>query len=335
MAKEVTMRDIAEKVGVSTVTVSKALTNKDGVGSELRQMIKNIANQMGYHYQTSAKVGKDNFSIGVIVEEHYVGGGSYPFYLKMYQSVVLQLCKVGYSGILEVLRPDMLENGILPNSIIDRKVDGIIVLGKVKSEYLRLIRETNFPIVYLDFYERNMEVPSVITDNMYGCYMTTSYLIGMGHRSIAFVGKIQATPSILDRYLGYYRALLVHGIEQNNDYIIPDRGEDGLFTELILPKEMPTAFVCNCDEIAYILIDMLKALGYRVPEDISVVGFDNYSFTEYSTPKLTTIEVNIEAMTETAVDLLIRMMKGEKGIYGRKVISGKLIIRDSVSKRES
>lgn len=333
MGKEVTMRDIAEKVGVSIVTVSKALNDKDGVGCDLRTEIKKVAEEVGYPYQSSTKLGKEKkrYHIGVIVEEHFVGGGSYPFYLKMYQSVVMELSKFGYLGILEVIQPEMLRTKEMPNVVLDKKVDGLIVLGKVEAEYIKKVREYEIPMVYLDFYERNMDIPSVITDNVYGSYIISSYLISMGHKKIAFVGSTLSTPSILDRYLGYYRALLINQIALRDDYVIPDRGEDGLFTELVLPKDMPSAFVCNCDEIAYILIDKLNKMGYRVPEDISVVGFDNYSFAGYATPKLTTIEVNIDTMTETAVDLLIRMMNGEKGINGRKVISGTLILRDSVA----
>ena len=94
---------------------------------------------------------------------------------------------------------------------------------------------------------------------------------------------------------------------------------------------MPTAFVCNCDEIAYILMERLGRMGFRVTEDISVVGFDNYAFATYTAPRLTTVEVNIEEMTKNAVEILIRLMKGEEEVHGRKVISGKLIIRDSVA----
>lgn len=113
--------------------------------------------------------------------------------------------------------------------------------------------------------------------------------------------------------------------------MISDRGDDGLFIELDLPEDMPTAFVCNCDELAYILMEKLKAKGYRIPEDISVVGFDNYTFAGYSSPRLTTVEVNVEAMAQTAVETLIKRILGEKYIQGRRVISGNLIIRDSVA----
>lgn len=336
MAKNVTMRDIAKKVGVSTVTVSKALTDKDGVGSELRAVIKATAEEMGYTYSgigDGFRRGR-SYNIGVIVEEHYVDNSTtvFPFYMKMYNSINKQMSQFHYSVIMEAITSKMLAEHRMPDIVTERKVDGVIVLGQMKSDYLKVLRENKLPVVYLDFYDRTMEVPSVINDNMYGTYMLTNYLVAMGHKKIAYVGSIDATASILDRYLGYYRSLLTHQLNMPDDYIIPDRDDEGYFIDFQMPKEMPTAFVCNCDGTANLLMKLLISRGYRIPKDISVVGFDNYSAEfDYNLPKLTTIEVNIEEMTKNAVEMIIRLLKGEENLGGRKVISGKLIIRDSVA----
>lgn len=336
MAKNVTMGDIAKKVGVSTVTVSKALTDKDGVGSELRAVIKATAEEMGYTYSgigDGFRRGR-SYNIGVIVEEHYVDNSTtvFPFYMKMYNSINKQMSQFHYSVIMEAITSKMLAEHRMPDIVTERKVDGVIVLGQMKSDYLKVLRENKLPVVYLDFYDRTMEVPSVINDNMYGTYMLTNYLVAMGHKKIAYVGSIDATASILDRYLGYYRSLLTHQLKMPDDYIIPDRDDEGYSIDLQMPKEMPTAFVCNCDGTANLLMKLLISRGYRIPQDISVVGFDNYSAEfDYNLPKLTTIEVNIEEMTKNAVEMIIRLLKGEENLGGRKVISGKLIIRDSVA----
>ena len=330
------MRDIAKKVGVSTVTVSKALTDKDGVGSELRAVIKATAEEMGYTYSgigDGFRRGR-SYNIGVIVEEHYVDNSTtvFPFYMKMYNSINKQMSQFHYSVIMEAITSKMLAEHRMPDIVTERKVDGVIVLGQMKSDYLKVLRENKLPVVYLDFYDRTMEVPSVINDNMYGTYMLTNYLVAMGHKKIAYVGSIDATASILDRYLGYYRSLLTHQLKMPDDYIIPDRDDEGYSIDLQMPKEMPTAFVCNCDGTANLLMKLLISRGYRIPQDISVVGFDNYSAEfDYNLPKLTTIEVNIEEMTKNAVEMIIRLLKGEENLGGRKVISGKLIIRDSVA----
>jgi len=316
--------------------VSKALGEKDGVSESLRGTIKRLASEMGYSY-TSLSENEEllkNYNIGIIVASNYMQEGTYPFYFKMYQSIVRYLSSQKYSGILELITPLMREKKILPNIASGKKVDGIIVMGQLCSEYLELLKGKKIPLIYLDFYDKDEQEDSVITDNVHASYLLTNYIVEMGHEKIAFVGNIYATSSILDRYLGYYRSLLVNGIAVREDYLISDRGEDELFIDLKLPEDMPTAFVCNCDEIAYVLMEKLKKEGYRVPEDISVVGFDNYSLAGYASPKLTTVEVNMEAMTKNTVNLLVEKIEGRSVEKGRRLISGKLIIRDSVSKLE-
>ncbi len=334
MGKKVTMRDIAKRLSISTVTVSKALGEKDGVSESLRGTIKQLASEMGYSYTSlseNEQLLKD-YNIGIIVASNYMQEGTYPFYFKMYQSIVRYLSSHKYSGIMELITPLMREKKILPNIASGKKVDGIIVMGQLNSEYLELLKGKKIPLIYLDFYDKNEQENSVITDNVYASYLLTNYVVEMGHEKIAFVGNIYATSSILDRYLGYYRSLLMNGIAVREDYLISDRGEDELFIDLKFPKDMPTAFVCNCDEIAYVLMEKLKERGYRIPEDISVVGFDNYTLAGYTSPKLTTVEVNIEAMTKHAVDLLVGQIEGRSVEKGRRLISGKLIIRDSVAR---
>lgn len=334
MNKSVTMKNIADLLGVSTVTVSKALADKEGVSEELRRVIKAKADEMGYQYAISKqKKGKEHqkFNIGVIVASNYVDVASYSFYLNMYHRVILSLAKNGYSGIMEIITDDMREERTLPTVVLEQKVDGIIVLGQLPAEYVIAIRQTGMSVVLLDFYNSAIDADSVVTDNVYGTYMLTDYCISMGHRKIAFVGSVYATASILDRYLGYYRSLVMNHIEPRADYLIEDRGDDQLtYSDIKLPEDMPTAFVCNCDEVAYILMDQLRKNGYRVPEDVSVVGFDNYTFLEYNSMKLTTVAVNVEAMAEEAVNLVIRQIVERQSSSIRKVISGNLIIRDSV-----
>ena len=151
MAKNVTMRDIAKKVGVSTVTVSKALTDKDGVGSELRAVIKATAEEMGYTYSgigDGFRRGR-SYNIGVIVEEHYVDNSTtvFPFYMKMYNSINKQMSQFHYSVIMEAITSKMLAEHRMPDIVAERKVDGVIVLGQMKSDYLKVLRENKLPVV--------------------------------------------------------------------------------------------------------------------------------------------------------------------------------------------
>lgn len=332
--KSVTMSDIANEIGVSTVTVSKALGDKEGVGDELREKIKQKANEMGYRFSNSSKSVKDNltYSISVVVAKHFIHDAS-AFYWVVYRYIVELLQKQSYYGILEVVSDNDEQLCEMPNSITDKKVDGIIVLGQFRQSYVNALISMNVPTVFLDFYSGKNDVEAVLADNFFGAYTITNYLINNGHRKIGFVGTIHSTSSIQDRYLGYYKSHIENRIRVNPAWILDDRNSDGVaFNEFNLPDEMPTAFVCNCDEAAYALINQLKELGYNVPEDISVVGYDNHIYSTISSPRITTIDVNSYRMSHEAVEIIIKKIRDSNYKCGRVLVTGKLIERDSVRK---
>jgi LacI family transcriptional regulator len=330
--KTVTMSDIAAELGCSTVTVSKALGDKDGVSDELRQRIKQKANEMGYRVSYLAKnTGAPlTYNIGVLVAKRFISDAS-AFYWVVYRNIVELLQKQSYYGILEVIAEKDERSGQMPNSVTDRKVDGIIILGQFSDEYVEKILESHIPVVFLDFYSSRSDVETVLSDNFFGSYTITNHLIENGHKRIGFVGNITATSSIQDRFLGYYKSLLEHGLPLRDDWIINDRDEDGLSYKTIrLPDEMPTAFVCNCDRIAYQLINQLKVMGYHVPEDISIVGYDNHIYSTISNPRITTMDVNSYRMTTEAVEIMVKKIRDNSYHCGRILVTGKLLERDSV-----
>ncbi len=330
MTKNVTMSDIAKELGVSTVTVSKALSDKEGVSEQVRETIKEKAKEMGYRYNSMAKFMKDGVSgnVGIIVSERYFYDNA--FYSNLYNRNVMDLTQLGYSCILEIVARSDEREGILPNMIINNKIDGLIVLGQFKRKYIKKIAEIGIPFIFQDFYDETLDADSVVSDNIYGSYQLTHFLLEEGFTKIAFVGELFATSSIMDRYLGYYKALLQSKIPIKEEWIIPDRDENDNFERMAMPKEMPEAFVCNCDETAYRLVAQLKEMGYRIPEDISVIGFDDYIYATFSDPKLTTYRVGLEMMSETTVDAIVKKIKDNSYRIGRKVIGGDIVYRDSV-----
>lgn len=329
--KAVTMSDIAKAMGVSTVTVSKALGDRDGVSAELRERIKQKATEMGYRVHAGSHGARDGltYNIGIIVAKHFISDAS-SFYWIVYRYIVELLQKQNYYGMLEVVND---RNGMeeLPNSVLDGKVDGLIILGQLSDEYLDRLLSHRLPTVFLDFYGSREDADAVLSDNFYGSYMLTSHLIENGHRRIAFLGSISSTSSIQDRYLGYYKALLENRIPLRQDWVIPDRSnESDIYPEFRLPQEMPTAFVCNCDETAYKLVNQLKGLGFGVPGDVSVVGYDNHIYSTISNPRLTTIDVNSRIMSAEAVDIILHKIRDINYRRGRTLVTGKLVRRESV-----
>ncbi|MVB12398.1 HTH-type transcriptional repressor PurR [Caprobacter fermentans] len=329
MPKTIRMADIAARMGVSTVTVSKALSGKDGVSDEIREKIKLLADEMGYHYGTSTKKGpKDTGNIGILIPYGFVEKTK-SFYWDMYEHVVNRLSTNGYFGILEMVRREDELQVAKPRVLQDGKIDGIILIGQAEPPYLKMLQNSELPVMFLDFYDAASGQNCVISDGYYGMYTVTNYLISMGHREIHFIGSIHSTSSISDRYFGYCRAMMEHSIPVTEEMVVPDRGEDGVMS-IHLPEKLPTAYVCNCDMVAGNVINQLKKRGICVPEDISVVGFDDFMFPGLVQQDVTTYAVDMEGMARSCVESLLRKVRNSNYIPNLKIVSGRLVIRSSV-----
>ena len=327
-AKKPTMRDIARAVGTSAVTVSKAIAGKPGMSEKLRSRILKKADEMGYAYPGGKRtVPRQHLDIGILIPDRYFGVDS--FYAEMYKELIRRLSELGHFGLLEILTAEDEEQENLPMLIRSGRVDGLILLGEPAKAYYRMIAQAGTPVVFLDFYDEHGSADSVVGDNTYGCYRLTSHLIKNGHRKIGFVGTMRATSSIMDRFLGYYRAMLTQNLPVREDWILPDRQEDGTPVPIRLPEEMPTAFVCNCDLVAAGLIRQLTESGYRVPEDVSVTGFDDFVAGAEPEPKLSTFRVDTKSMIELAVKAMAERCSGARDPFGRTVVSGQPVYRES------
>ncbi|MCR4619042.1 MAG: LacI family DNA-binding transcriptional regulator [Lachnospiraceae bacterium] len=338
MAKSVKLADIAKEMGVSVVTVSKALSGQKGVSEQMREKIIKLADKLGYVQPSVAKKRAQitSYNIGVLIREGYLGGYS-SFYWQMYQQVARSCVDRGSFSMLEVVTSVMEKDSILPMIVSESKIDGLIVIGALSDAYITFLqRQLNIPLVFMDFMDKKQATDVVISDSYYGGYYMTDYLIRMGHKNIAYVGTVGNTGSITDRYLGYMKALLEHGIPLKKEWIIDDRDDSGEYIDeenkMILPKEMPTAFFCNCDLTAGMLIKKLHKAGYAVPEDISVVGYDDFIYPGLCDIGITTYAVDIDEMSSVCVDNLIKKMSGQKGGAAVSVIEGKMVIRESVRK---
>lgn len=338
--KSVKMADIANELGVSTVTVSKALSGQKGVSEEMREKIKELAEELGYKAPAERnKETRRSYNIGVLISSRYLSNSA-SFYWKVYQEVaelaILQEC----FSMFEIISKEMEENHFLPHLIEEKKVDGLIVIGKPGYNYAECLKKiTDVPMVFLDFYDTDANVDYFISDGFYGTYALTNYLFNKGHKDIAYVGTLFATESITDRYLGYMKSLMEHGIKPNPEYLLEDRDVNtGLRDDYLtykFPDKMPTAFVCNCDFVASLIIKALQEKGYRVPEDVSVVGYDNYLYPGLSDIEITTYMVDIKQMANEATQTLIKKMNGENYKKGIHIVEGYLVEKASVAPPKS
>ncbi len=329
MAKNATLNDIAKACDTSIVTVSKALNDKKGVSDELRKKIKSVACELGYVSSRSVSVPNDHI-VGVIIPEKFMNpNGS--FYWALYNALVKKFSDKGYYCLIEQLSDENEKDLVIPKLVLDNSVSSIISLGQVRKEYINELRKYLPNIVLLDYYIHGMDIDSVTTDGYGGGYELTTYLCGLGHKEIGYIGTVRATSSIFDRYMGYMKAMIDNGLEIRKEWTLDDR-DDHDFIEIDFPDKLPTAFVCNCDEAAFHTIRQLERRGIRVPEDISVVGYDNYLISEISKPSITTINVDSEKMAEETVNMLLSKLNSPDRERANIKISGELIIKESAAR---
>jgi len=327
MGKTVRMADIAEKLNISVVSVSKALAGKPGVSEEMRAKVVALARQMGYESSRASSETGGTGNIGVLVANQLFDESS--FYNNLYRHLVLASGGEGYTTMLEIVTLEAEREAVPPALVAGRKVDGLIFMGNQKRAYLQAVVNSGLPCVLLDFHVPGCELDCVVSDNAEGGCALTEHLLGLGYREIGFVGSICSTSSIMDRYLGYQRALRTAGLVPREEWLLEDRDERGNYIPLALPQPMPRAFVCSCDSVAYHLVGTLRQMGLRVPQDVAVCGYDDFRFATLCQPQLTSYRVNVELMAKTAVNRLVARIRHEEGDAMRYTVSGQLVVRGS------
>ena len=335
--KKVKLEDIADRLGVSIVTVSNALKGRKGVSETMREKIMQTAEEMGYHSVSREKKPRKSYIIGVAVAEKYMK--EFPsFYMDIYQRIAGEAVKKGHLTVLEVVTPDKedAEKSFVP--FIEQKTAGVILIGELKKEYIQAIRKNyEIPVVCVDYYDIYEDMDYIVTDGFGGMARMTELLLEQGYRDLMFVGTPTATKNITDRYLGYCKALEKAGILEAQDRILPDRDfQNGDYRiNIELPEKLPEAFVCNCDKTAGILIRKLIRQGVRVTEDVSVVGFDDYKAQLAGDLQLTTYENDEKVIAQISMKTLLRRIERKRGAGGVRIVEGDIVEGNTVKMRRA
>ena len=325
----VTMRDLGRMLGVSAVTVSKALAGKKGVSEETRRKIVRLAAETGYVNPSAGQQRPAReLDVGILIPDRFFAPDA--FYADLCKELVQALTDAGHFGILEMLTAEDEKNLTPPHLLSGRHVDALVLLGQPERDYRRMIAGQATPVIFLDFHDPSVRADAVVGDNVSGAACLTEHLIGQGHRDIGFVGDVRATSSIMERYLGFASAMMYHGLPIRPECVVPDRDARGRFLEPELPEKLPTAFVCNCDTVAAWVIGQLRHRGVRVPEDVSVTGYDDFLPGASISPALTTFRVDRHAMVQTVVRLVMERCSEAARPVGRVVVGGEAVWRDSV-----
>ena len=331
-----TIYEIAKIAGVSPTTVSKVINNYPDVSDKTRAKIKKILEEENFLPNSQAQFlsTKKTWTLGIVYFEDLGVGLNHPFFSGVIEAFKRQSDKYGYS-LLFGSKNDRLKNDTFLEYFKYRCVDGIAIIctDPNDKETLELI-ESDFPIVVIDMFNKNTS--TVTSDNVQGCSLALNYLYKLGHRKIAHIqGVAQADnwPSSI-RKKTYIEVMKKLNLDIPEGYIVDgvnfdvSGGYDAM-KELLSLKDRPTAVFASGDKLAIGAIDAIKDAGLRVPEDISVIGFDNIEIAKYVTPKLTTIRQNCQEIGKAAVDILIEQINKKEKLKINKVIPVELIERES------
>ncbi len=332
MHKKLTIKDIADKAKVSKSTVSRVLNNSDSVNEKKRKAVLSAMKKLDYKPNQLARglAGGKSLTVGVVT--HDLGS---PFYDSVAQGVARRLSDSGYSPIFVDAHwhAETEEKAIL--TLQERRVDGIVLIGgNIPAKKLRNF-QLERPLVVIAREIPGWHEVCFSIDNFKGAYDATSFLIDSGHTEIAFISGIPTHQDAIRRKLGFEQALQDAAIPLNERLIVEGdfRAQSGvLAAEALLARGARfTAIFCSNDEMAFGARLLLYRRGIRVPEDVSMIGFDDQPNSAFMTPPLTTIRQPAFELGRAGAAALMRIL--ENAPAERPDLSTKLVIRESVIRR--
>jgi DNA-binding LacI/PurR family transcriptional regulator len=345
----ITVKDVARKAQVSVGTVSRVFNNHSNVTDEIRQRVLKAATDLGYSRSVNADTPRPHnravkeigFLYGSILDD--TTATSNPFWSHILGGVESEArksnIKVNYRAIGELLPTPQL----LVSTVQEMKLGGILLVGPTEAETIQLFKSLKTPLVLVDNYTPNISVDAVLCDNFEGARTAVNYLIEQGHRQIAFIGgpvlggprPINKIYTLERRAAGYRTALLDAGLEVNYNLIEscsnlnPESSYEAC--QRLLASGIPfSAIFCANDETAIGSLKALREAGRRIPEEISLIGFDDIALVEHLTPALTTIRVDKEALGAIAVKSLLARAADPDKVSICSLLEVELIKRESV-----
>jgi LacI family transcriptional regulator len=331
-----TIKDVAKRAGVSFKTVSRVINGQGGVRDEVRARVREAIAELGYvvNYSARALASGRSHAIGVVIPSLT---DPHSFHLIHHVGEVSERHKV---GVVVLTRPTLSDELTLSSFIGHGLVGALMVVAPRSVEaYLPIIKALSIPMVvveslWTDEAGQVLEtpVPCVASDGRQGAQTATRHLLELGHRQIGLTSGSDSGQSHL-RYLGYCDTLTSYDVPLRADYVRAGRwtwesghAEASALLELAEP---PTALFCANDNMALGAIRATTDRGLRVPEDVSVMGFDDIWAAPHSIPALTTIRQPAAEMVQIAVDLLVRGMRGEPIPATNHILPTTLVLRDS------
>lgn len=333
----VTIKDVAKQAGVSPATVSRVIADNPRISSKTKVKVREVMESMGYfpNFQARNLVAKKSQTLGVIMENSATLAFQNPFFPEVLRGISTRAHGSQYGLYLSTGATQEEIYREVVEMAQGRRVDGIVLLySKIGDPVMKYLADSGLPysVVGRPFTDP-CSVSYVDNDNINNAKETVEYLIGLGHRQIAFVGGAADFVVSLDRLEGYKQALTQHGIPFDEAYLVDQElmggNERDAIRQLMALEIPPTAIVTHDDMVAYEVIGYLEDLEIGVPEDVSIIGFNNHAISRHLKPPLSTVDISIYDLGLHAAELVLEKITDESTPPKQVVVASRLIERGS------
>lgn len=330
-----TVERIAKEMGVSSATVSRALNDRPGVGAELRDRIVSYAREVQYAPTVTARglATSQTFNLGFFIHEKPgLPAYSDPFYLEILTSTQQVIARSDYHVTFESLTDEVLARPADFRFVRERRADAMILAGPdIPASFIISMINTDMPIVLVDNHLEFLPVNCVNSDDEGGAYLAARFLYDVGHREIGVIAGPPVWASTARRVRGYRRALEDVGLKLTEVHAEETTVESGssAYTQLIDAQPAITALCAVNDSMAIGAIRAAKASGKRVPQDLSVIGFDDITWAAHNDPPLTTVRIPRRQMGKEVAHRLLTLLADPDLLPSEIVVPVELIKRGS------
>lgn len=338
------VKDLAALLNVSSATVSLVLNNKPGLSDATRNRVRNQIIALGYQDMLSnepkSEKRDDRNLLFIVYRMRGANAAGTPYFSQLYADIIegveSQVSKKGYNLMVSYMDQDNLQREAA--QIRNRSAAGILLLAtEMSGEQIELFLELGIPMVVIDNYMDSKDFDCVTINNEQGVFEAVSYFLKTGHQEIGYLHVQNNANNFTERYFGYLRAAQRFGLRVVPDNIIEvvtEQGGEAVYLELKKQfekrKHIPEALFADNDIIAFYAIRVLRELGYRIPEDISLIGFDNMMLSEITEPPLTTVQIPKYKIGVLAVNALVDKLNEQTDGFMKTEVKTKLIVRQSV-----
>lgn len=334
---EISAKELAKRINVSPATVSMVFNDKPGISSATKEMVLEAAQKYGYTFKKTATVPSKSGVIQLINwKKHGKVCGDTPFFSQVTEGITQECSRQNYALNISYF---------YESQDIDAQMDtiraidcaGILLMAtEMDQKDFALFQNFRVPVIVLDCYYDELEFDCVLINNIQGAFNATNYLIDAGHKNVGYLRSNIIISNFTERADGYYKALRKHGIDTSHPYVhcIAPTSEEGysdMMSILASGPQLADAYFADNDIIAAAAMKAFRDSGYQMPQDISIIGFDDMPLCDMMVPSLTTMKVRKKELGATAVQRLIERSRNPRLEYLKMSMATKLIKRDSVS----